>query len=64
MNINDRIIVIAGKNEYGKTNILKALEDFSKDNFDEECVPLGNENANSNLELVFEYFGKYLNENI
>lgn len=62
MNINDRITVIAGKNESGKTNVLKALEDFSKDNFDEESVPLGNEESNPNVELLFEYSGKYLNE--
>lgn len=62
LNINDRIIVIAGKNESGKTNILKALKDGIQDKFDDDCKPLGLEKTNPTLEMEFEFTGEYLNE--
>lgn len=34
--VNDHITILAGKNESGKSNILKALQAFHEDNFDKE----------------------------
>lgn len=62
LDINDRIIVIAGKNESGKTNILKALRDGIQDKFDDDCKPLGLDRANPTLEMEFEFAGEYLNK--
>ena len=62
LDINDRIIVIAGKNESGKTNILKALRDGIQDKFDDDCKPLGLDRTNPTLEMEFEFAGEYLNK--
>ena len=62
LDINDRIIVIAGKNESGKTNILKALRDGIQDKFDDDCKPLGLDRTNPTLEMEFEFVGEYLNK--
>lgn len=62
LDINDRIIVIAGKNESGKTNILKALRDGIQDKFDNDCKPLGLDKTTPTLEMEFEYTGEYLNK--
>ena len=62
LDINDRITVVAGKNESGKTNILKALYDSSKDSFNDDCKPLGFEKSNPKVNMNFEFLGAYLNK--
>lgn len=62
LDINDRITVVAGKNESGKTNILKALYDSSKDSFNDDCKPLGFEKSNPKVNMNFEFLGEYLNK--
>ncbi len=62
IDIDDRIIVIAGKNESGKTNILKALKDAAEDNFNDDCKPLGFLQTNPTVKMTFEVLGSYLNE--
>lgn len=62
LDINDRIIVIAGKNESGKTNILEALKDGIKDKFYDDCKPLGLDKTNPTLEMEFQFIGEYLNK--
>ncbi|WP_394530972.1 ATP-dependent nuclease [Priestia aryabhattai] len=37
--LDSKLTLLAGKNESGKTNILKALESFDEDNFTEEDIP-------------------------
>jgi len=43
--LDPNITLFAGKNESGKTNILKALECFSNDEFNEEDIPIDVENG-------------------
>ena len=64
MTINDRINIIAGKNESGKTNILKALEAFSNDDFEEDSIPLGKLNENPTVEMNYVLKGEYLNDTL
>jgi predicted ATP-dependent endonuclease of OLD family len=39
--VGNEITVLAGKNESGKSNLLKALESFSKNSFDSTDFPMG-----------------------
>ena len=60
--IQDRITVLAGKNESGKTNILKALDTYYQDNFSKEDVPTRDLELNPTIFVEFSILGKYFNE--
>ncbi len=62
--IQDRITVFAGKNESGKTNILKALETYYNDDFSQEDVPTKDENLNPTVSVDFSISGDYFNSMI
>lgn len=59
--IEDRITVLAGKNESGKTNILHALETSYKDDFSKNGIPTKDGTLNSTIIVDFEVDGKYFN---
>ncbi len=59
--IEDRITVLAGKNESGKTNILHALETFYKDDFSKNDVPTKDGKLNPTIIVDFEVDGEYFN---
>ena len=51
----DGIIVLAGKNESGKTSILEALEDFDTDKeIRTEAKPINNDKLKPEIEITFE----------
>lgn len=58
--IDDRITVLAGKNESGKTTILKALNAFGNDLFEEIDKPNGKTDANPTVIVKYEIVGKEL----
>lgn len=60
--IQDRITVLAGKNESGKTNVLKALDAFYNDYFSEEDIPTKDANLNPTIIIDFSILGKYFND--
>ena len=62
--INDRITVLAGKNESGKTNILKALYAFYNDSFDDEDIPTKDAELNPTIIIEFSILGSYFNKKI
>ncbi|GAB2027981.1 AAA family ATPase [Lactovum odontotermitis] len=53
---DDKITILAGKNESGKTTILKALADFDGEKtFDKDNIsPIGNEEAQTEVAVTFE----------
>ena len=51
--IEDRITVLAGKNESGKTNVLKALDTYYNDSFTEEDVPTKEITLNPTISVDF-----------
>lgn len=59
--IGDRITVLAGKNESGKTNILKALDTYYKDDFSVEDVPTKDSELNPTIIVDFSIPGSYFN---
>lgn len=59
--IEDRITVLAGKNESGKTNILHALETFYKDDFSKNDIPTKDGRLNPTIIVDFEVDGEYFN---
>ncbi|MGF1437400.1 AAA family ATPase [Bacillus thuringiensis] len=69
MYVDSNLTVLAGKNESGKSNILKALEAFSNTDFSEEDFPEGKSQKDStplvevSLKLNFGDIKKYLNKN-
>lgn len=62
--INNKITVLAGKNESGKTNILKAIQAFYEDDFDEDDVPVDNKELNPEIKIKFELSKDYINEKL
>ena len=59
--IEDRITVLAGKNESGKTNVLKALDTYYNDSFTEEDVPTKEITLNPTISVDFSILGKDFN---
>lgn len=64
ISIEDRITVLAGKNESGKTNILHALETFYEDNFSKNDIPTKDGNLNPTIIVDFEVNGEYFNSKL
>lgn len=62
--INNKITVLAGKNESGKTNILKAIQAFYNDEFDEDDIPVDNKELNPEIKINFELSKEYINEKL
>lgn len=58
--INDKVTVLAGKNESGKTNVLSAILTAYKDNFKEDDIPVNIEDANPSVKLGFRFNTKYI----
>ncbi|MCU0095260.1 AAA family ATPase [Bacillus sp. OR9] len=69
MYVDSNLTVLAGKNESGKSNVLRALEAFSNVNFSEEDFPEGKKQKDSvpivevSLNLNFGDVRKYLIKN-
>lgn len=62
--IQDRITVLAGKNESGKTNILKALDTYYNDSFSVEDVPTRDVELNPTIIMDFSILGSYFNKKL
>lgn len=62
--IQDRITVLAGKNESGKTNILKALDTYYNDSFSDEDVPTRDVELNPTIIMDFSILGSYFNKKL
>ena len=62
--INNKITVLAGKNESGKTNILKAIQAFYDDEFDDDDVPVDDKESNPEIKINFELSKYYINEKL
>lgn len=58
--LSPEISILAGKNESGKTNILRALECFSKDNFKDSDSPQDNRSLCPEVTISFELTSKEL----
>ena len=53
--VDNRVTVVAGKNEAGKTAILEALEDFNIDRgIREEAIPIHDRNLETEIELTLK----------
>ena len=64
IDIEDRITVLAGKNESGKTNILNALATFYNDDFSINDVPTNDATLNPTITLNLEIDGQYFNNRL
>lgn len=64
LEINDKVTVFAGKNESGKTNILKAIQAFYNDNFTDDDIPVDNRNSNPEIKINFEMNKEYITEKL
>lgn len=64
LEINNKLTIFAGKNESGKTNILKAIQTFYDDDFKEDDVPVDNKAANPKIKINFEMSRDYLSEKL
>lgn len=62
--IDNKITVLAGKNESGKTNILKAIQAFYDDEFDEDDIPVDDKESNPEIKINFELSKEYINEKL
>lgn len=62
--IYDRITVLAGKNESGKTNIIKALYTYYNDSFEDEDIPTKDMDLNPTIIIEFSILGDYFNRKI
>ncbi len=61
--VDERVTILAGKNEAGKTAILQALEDFNEGReIRREAKPIGDESLNPEIALTFEFAIEDLNE--
>ena len=59
----DKVTILAGKNESGKTAILEALEDFNTEKvIREEAVPIQSEETKPEIAVTFEIHKETLNE--
>lgn len=58
--INGKVTVFAGKNESGKTNILKAIESFYKDEFCDDDIPVNDLSSNPQIKINFEFSREYI----
>lgn len=60
---SDNVIILAGKNESGKTAILEALEDFNMEkDIREKAIRIQNEEAKPEISVTFEIHEETLNE--
>lgn len=62
--IYDRITVLAGKNESGKTNIIKALYTYYNDSFEDEDILTKDMDLNPTIIIEFSILGDYFNRKI
>lgn len=62
--IYDRITVLAGKNESGKTNIIKALNTYYNDSFEDEDIPTKDMELNPTIIIEFSILGDYFNRKL
>lgn len=51
---NDRIFVLAGQNESGKTSIISALNDFEIDEYNQDSKPFGIKTGTQEIECSYE----------
>lgn len=56
--------MLAGKNESGKTNILKALDTYYNDSFSDEDVPTRDVELNPTIIMDFSILGSYFNKKL
>lgn len=60
---SDRLTILAGKNESGKTSVLEALEDFHQDKtIKEEAKPIGDPELVPEISVTFEMDETEINE--
>lgn len=62
--IKEKVSVFAGKNESGKTNILKAIQAFYDDKFEEDDIPVDDKSSNPEIKINFEMSKEYLSEKL
>lgn len=58
--INDKVTVLAGKNESGKTNVLNAILTAYRDDFKDDDIPVNIKDAEPSIKLSFKFNSKYI----
>lgn len=58
--LDDKVTVLAGKNESGKTNVLSAILTAYKDSFKEDDIPVNIKDAEPVIKLSFRFNSKYI----
>ena len=53
--IKDKVTVLAGKNESGKTNVLNAILTAYNDDFEDDDVPVSIQDADPTVKLSFKF---------
>lgn len=62
--IKDKVTVLAGKNESGKTNVLNAILTAYNDDFEDDDVPVSIQDADPTVKLSFKFNSKYIEKKL
>ena len=62
--VNDKVTILAGKNESGKTNVLNAILTAYNGKFQNDDVPVNVQNANPTVKLSFRLNSKYIEKKL
>ena len=62
--ITDKVTVLAGKNESGKTNVLNAILATYNDDFEDDDIPVNIQDADPTVKLSFKFNSKYIEKKL
>lgn len=62
--ISDKVTVLAGKNESGKTNVLNAILTAYNDDFEDDDIPVNIQDADPTVKLSFKFNSKYIEKKL
>lgn len=62
--LNDKVTILAGKNESGKTNVLSAILTAYNDAFEDDDIPVDTQDANPTVKLSFKFNSKYIEKKL
>lgn len=62
--ITDKVTVLAGKNESGKTNVLNAILTAYNDDFEDDDIPVNIQDADPTVKLSFKFNSKYIEKKL
>lgn len=62
--INDKVTILAGKNESGKTNVLNAILTAYNDDFNDDDIPVNIQDADPIVKLSFKFNSKYIEKKL